>query len=53
MKFAGKYKNGEVKPEEGAFTDYAWVNEEEVENYDCIKGVKEEVKKTIQIFSKN
>ncbi len=53
VKFAGKYKNGEVKPEEGAFTDYAWVNEEEVENYDCIKGIKEEVKKTIEIFSKN
>ena len=53
VKFAGKYKNGEVKPEEGAFTDYAWVNEEEVENYDCIEGIKEEVKKTIEIFSKN
>ena len=50
VKFAAKYKSGEVKPEEGA--DYAWVSSEEVENYDCIEGIKEEVKKTIEIFSK-
>jgi|TARA_Y100000034_G_C6641241_1_gene280294 ADP-ribose pyrophosphatase YjhB (NUDIX family) len=53
VKFAAKYKSGEVKPEKGAFTDFAWVNAEEIENYDCIKGIKEEVKKTIEIFSKN
>jgi hypothetical protein len=29
-----------VKREEGAFTDYAWVNAEEIEGYDCIEGVK-------------
>ena len=51
VKFAVKYKSGEVVPERGAFTDHAWVNEEEVKNYDCIKGVHEEVKKTIEIFS--
>jgi len=49
VKFAAKYKSGEVNPEEGA--DYAWVNSEEVKNYDCIEGIKEEVKKTIKIFS--
>ena len=49
-KFAAKYKRGEVKPEKGAFVDYAWVNEKEIENYDCIKGVSEEVIKTIKIF---
>ena len=53
VKFAAKYKSGKVTPEKGAFTDYAWVNAEEVKNYDCIKGVYEEVKKTIEIFSKN
>ncbi len=53
IKFAAKYKSGHVVPEKGGFTDYAWVNSEEVENYDCIKGVKGEVKKTIEIFSKN
>ena len=52
VKFAAKYKSGEVVPERGGFTDYSWVNEEEVKNYDCIKGVHEEVKKTIEIFSK-
>jgi len=52
VKFAAKYKGGEVKLEEGAFTDHAWVNEEEVKQYDCIKGVHEEIKETIQLFSK-
>ena len=51
VKFAAKYKSGEVKPEAGGFTDFAWVNGEEVENYDCIRGIKEEVRKTIKVFS--
>jgi len=51
VKFAAKYKRGEVKPEKGAFTDYAWVNEEEVKKYGCIDGVADEVRKTIRIFS--
>jgi 8-oxo-dGTP pyrophosphatase MutT (NUDIX family) len=40
LKFAVEYDSGEVKLEEGAFTDYAWVNAEEIEGYDCIEGVK-------------
>jgi len=51
-KFAAKYKSGEIKLEEGAFTDYKWVNSEEVNNYDCIKGIQEEVIKTIELFGK-
>lgn len=51
IKFATVYKSGDVKLEEGAFTDHAWVNLEEVQQYDCIDGVKEEVKKTIELFS--
>lgn len=51
VKFAGKYKSGEVKLEEGAFTDYAWVNGEEVKNYDCIDGIQSEVIQTIKLFS--
>ncbi len=50
-KFAAKYKSGEVKLEQGAFTAYAWVNKEEVGGYDCIKGIKEEVAKAIDLFS--
>lgn len=50
IKMAAKYKEGEVVLEEGAFTDFAWVNGEEVEGYDCIQGIAEEVKKTINIF---
>jgi 8-oxo-dGTP pyrophosphatase MutT (NUDIX family) len=50
VKFAAKYKSGEVRPEPGAFVDYAWVNAEEVKDYQCIKGVEEEVKRTIRLF---
>lgn len=51
VKFAAKYKRGGVKPEVGGFTDYAWVSEEEVKKYDCIKGLKEEVAQTIRLFN--
>jgi 8-oxo-dGTP pyrophosphatase MutT (NUDIX family) len=50
LKFGVEYDSGEVKPEENAFTEHAWVNSEEVESYDCIEGVAEEVKTTINIF---
>ncbi len=50
VKFAVKYKSGEVKFEDGAFTNFAWVDENEVKKYECIKGIPEEVAKTIEIF---
>jgi 8-oxo-dGTP pyrophosphatase MutT (NUDIX family) len=50
VKFAAKYVSGEVVLEEGAFTDCAWVSADEVMNYDCIEGIQDEVKKTIEIF---
>lgn len=50
-KFAAKFKSGEIKLEKGAFTDFAWVNAEEVKNYPCIDGVDEEIRKTIELFS--
>src|SRR3989344_1672897 len=43
VKFATRYLKGEVKPEEGGFTGFAWVNEKEVKKYDCIQGVQEEI----------
>ncbi|MEX0932677.1 MAG: NUDIX hydrolase [Candidatus Pacearchaeota archaeon] len=52
VKLAARYYSGEVVLEEGSFTDFAWVNSEEIENYDCIGGIKEEVRKTIRLFSK-
>lgn len=51
VKFAAKYKSGEVVLEKGAFTDFAWVNGEEIQVYDCIDGIKEEVVKTIALFT--
>lgn len=51
LKFAGKYKSGQVKLEKDGFTDFAWVNEKEIKKFDCIKGVKEEVTQTIKLLS--
>lgn len=52
VKFAAQYKSGKVIPEKGAFTDFAWVNAKEVLQYECIKGIQNEVKKTIKLFGK-
>ncbi|MBI4152842.1 NUDIX hydrolase [Candidatus Woesearchaeota archaeon] len=50
VKFAASYKSGAVLLEQGGFTDYAWVNAEEVKAYDCIDGIKQEVAQTISLF---
>ncbi len=52
LKFAARYKSGEVKVEEGAFTDHAWVNADEVKDYPCILGIPEEISATIDAFSR-
>jgi 8-oxo-dGTP pyrophosphatase MutT (NUDIX family) len=51
IKFAIDYVSGNVVPEKGGFTDFAWVNGTEVDTYDCIAGVPDEVRKTIELFS--
>jgi hypothetical protein len=53
LKFAAEYDSGKVKPEEGAFTDFAWVNNREISKYDCIEGVTDEVKTAIHLFGDN
>ncbi len=50
--FVATYKSGEVKLEEGAFTDSAWVNAEEVKAYDCIEGIDQEIAGAIDRLSK-
>lgn len=52
LKFVASYKGGEVVLEKGGFTDYAWVDEEQVKNYDCILGIKEEIEQAIKIMKK-
>ena len=52
LKFAAEYNAGTVVLEEGAFTDYAWVSADDVDKYDCIQGVADEVKQTIAFFHK-
>lgn len=51
VKVAAKYAGGEVRLEAGAFTDFAWVNAEEVKKYPCIEGIPEEITKTIGLFT--
>lgn len=53
VKFAATYKSGEVVLEQGAFTDHAWVDAEEIRGYDCIDGIAKEVAQTIALFSNN
>ena len=50
VKFGAKYTSGDVVLEEGSFTDFAWVNEEEIKSYNCIEGIADEVAETIRIF---
>lgn len=50
VKFAVKYKSGEVKLEKDAFSAYAWVNENEVKTYDCLEGIADEVKSAIKLL---
>ena len=52
IKFAAEVKEAEVVLEEGAFTEYAWVDAAEVNEYDCIDGVQEETRKTIENIGK-
>jgi len=51
VKFAAKCTTSNVTIDAHDFTDYAWVNVEEVKKYDCIQGVHEEVEETIGLFS--
>lgn len=52
VKFAARYQKGQVKPEKGGFTDYAWVDSKEVKKYPCIDGIPQEVAQAIKLFSK-
>ncbi len=52
LKFTARYKSGEVVPEPGSFTDFAWVDAEEVKNFNCIDGIPEEVQQAINIWKK-
>ncbi|TSC81889.1 MAG: Uncharacterized protein G01um101419_722 [Parcubacteria group bacterium Gr01-1014_19] len=50
VKFAAKYKGGEVVLEKDSFDDHAWVDAEEAKKYDCISGIPDEVATTINLF---
>ena len=50
VKFAARYSRGDVTPNPHDFSDFAWVNNEELKNYNYIQGIDEEIKETIKIF---
>jgi len=52
VKFAARYLAGDIRIEEKAFSDFRWVNADEVQQYDCILGVPGEVAMAIKLFSR-
>ena len=50
VRFAVNYTGGEVTPKNG-FTDYKWVNENEISSYNHISGIDLDILKTIKLFS--
>lgn len=50
IQYSLKFKSSKVKiaPE---FDDYAWVDGREVQKYNCIQGIPEEIKQTIKLYS--
>ncbi len=50
VKFAAIYKSGEIVLEEDAFSDFAWINADEVDALDCIDGIPDEIKQTIKLL---
>jgi 8-oxo-dGTP pyrophosphatase MutT (NUDIX family) len=53
IKFAAYYKSGKVKIDEHDFLDFAWVNAEEIKDYDYIDGVDGEIELTTSRFKKS
>ncbi len=50
IKYAAEYTGGDVVLEDGAFTDHAWVNADEVKAYPCIMGIADEVTQAIALM---
>lgn len=44
---SAKYSGRGVKIEEGAFSDYAWVNLKQIKQYDIIDGLEKDIKNAI------
>lgn len=49
LRFVATYVSGDVKLEEDAFTDHAWVSAEEIDGYDCLGDLAEEIKSAIAL----
>jgi len=50
VRFAARYQGGGVRPK-GGFTKYAWVDSNDIEEYDHIEGIDTDILKTIKLFS--
>lgn len=51
VKSAARYTSGEVVPEPGGFTDFAWVTEQEARTHDCIDGIPAEIAEAVKQIS--
>lgn len=51
VKFAAKFKSGEVKIDEHDFDSFAWVNADEVKKLPTIAGINEEIAKACSILT--
>jgi len=52
VKFAARYKSGEVVVEQGSFTGHVWADAEEARNLPCIQGIADEVALAQKLFGK-
>lgn len=52
LSFAAACKHDKVTLEPDSFTEYAWVNVEEVKNYDCVGTIPDEITQAINTFKK-
>ncbi len=50
VKFCALYDSGDVKLEQDAFEDFAWVNEKEAQSYDCLEGIAQEIQATARYY---
>lgn len=50
LSYYAKYKSGDVVLEEGDSTEHAWISADEVDDYDLIEGIGDEIKEVDEIL---
>lgn len=52
VKFVAKYKSGDVTIDKHDFSDFIWVNKDEVKKYECILGIDREIEIASEMITK-